>query len=86
MELDEAIYSNQGLRLFAGFPVAIGGIDLRLLRIRAKGEARLELFKIRSAFCKVIVFEFFSSFAVQLGLRPAIGLVFIAIACATANK
>ena len=85
MELDEAINRNQGLGLLTGFPITIGSIDLSLLRVRSKRKTGFELFKIRSAFCKIIVFEFFSGLAVQLGLRPAVGLVFIAIAGTTTN-
>lgn len=55
MEFDEAVDRDNAEFILTVFPVAISYINLRLLRVRAKREARFQFFEVFNAIRPVVI-------------------------------
>ena len=75
VQFDEAVAGGEGGRGFAGFPVGVGDVDLRLLGETAVGITRFEFFVVFDGlFVGTLVHRFLGG-GVQLVGRPADGFV-----------
>jgi hypothetical protein len=75
MQLDEAVAGGDRRGRLLIFPVGVGDVDLRLLRVATVGIARFELFEVLDGLGVGAVVERILGFGIELVGRPADGFI-----------